>query len=75
MLVMRQMLIGTTAAHTATARQHASATTDYANDEQHDAHKCENNLQMHIHLQEFFSVVGRLVATPQFSNPPLLVNS
>jgi len=44
-------LIGTAAAHTATARHHASTTTDHADDEQRDTHNRENILQIHIRLQ------------------------
>jgi hypothetical protein len=51
LLVMRPPLTGTVAAHTATARHHASTTTDHADDEQHDAHNRENILQIHIRLQ------------------------
>jgi len=45
-------LIGTVAAHTTTARHHASATTDHTDDEQDEAHNRENTLQIHIRLQD-----------------------
>jgi hypothetical protein len=44
-------LIGTSAAHTATTRHHASTTTDHADDEQCDAQNRKNTLQIHIRLQ------------------------
>jgi hypothetical protein len=49
---MRPPLIGAVAAHTAAARDHASTTTDHADDEQRDAHNRENTLQIHIRLQD-----------------------
>ena len=49
---MRPPLIGTVAAHAATARHHASTTTDHADDEQRDAQNRENTLQIHIRLQD-----------------------
>ncbi len=51
MLVMRPMLIGTVAAHTATAGHHASTAADHVDDEQRDAHNRENILQIHDCLQ------------------------
>jgi hypothetical protein len=51
MLVAWPPLIATPAAHTASARHHASTTTDHADDKQHDAHNRENILQIHIRLQ------------------------
>ena len=52
LLVIRPPLIGTVAAHAATARHHASTTTDHADDEQRDAQNRENTLQIHIRLQD-----------------------
>src|SRR5579864_847052 len=43
--------VASPAAHTASARHHASATADQADNKQHNAHNRENILQIHIRLQ------------------------
>jgi hypothetical protein len=51
LLVAWPPLIASPAAHTASARHHASTTADHADNKQHNNHNRQNILQIHIRLQ------------------------